>query len=111
MRVDYGRDLLSPKQEVTYHQITRDPTLSSANLRSEAIGSEPGERTNISGVIAVESKKEGSMAKGMGSTKRFPMDSATKLVIAGTNCIAHRTVKSRPCSPADGGGATGTLVV
>ena len=43
----------------------------------------------MSGVVAVESKNDGSMANGIGSTKRLPIESATKLVIAGTNCIRH----------------------
>ena len=39
----------------------------------------------MSGEVAVESWKEGSIANGIGSTKRLPMESATKLVTAGTS--------------------------
>ena len=59
--------------------------MSSANLSSAAIGSDPADSTKMRGVVAVESLKEGSMAKGIGSTKRLPMASDTKLVMAGTS--------------------------
>ena len=42
------------------------------------------------GVMAEESLNDGSMAKGMGSTNLLPIDSATKLVTAGTSCV-HTT--------------------
>jgi len=56
---------------------THARTLSSANLSSEVMGSDPGDNTNTRGLTAEESLKEGSMAKGMGSTKRGPISSDT----------------------------------
>jgi len=44
---------------------------------SEVMGSEPGDSTNTSGLMADESLKEGLMEKGMGSTKRGPISSDT----------------------------------
>ena len=50
------------------------------------MGSDPAESTKMSGVTALESLKDGSIAKGMGSTKRMPMELLMKEVIAGTSC-------------------------
>lgn len=55
---------------------TRVPR-SSANLSSPAMGSLPADSTKMSGVVALESLKEGSMEKGVGSTKRLPSVSPT----------------------------------
>mmetsp|Transcript_5387 Transcript_5387/g.10055 ORF Transcript_5387/g.10055 Transcript_5387/m.10055 type:complete len:229 (-) Transcript_5387:2036-2722(-) len=80
---------------------TRRPR-SSANLRSGVIGSDPGDSTNTKGVTEFESLNDGSMEKGVGSTKRFPNACETKAVKAGRilsgRMVLNTTIRSNTSS-------------
>lgn len=49
---------------------------------------------NMRGVSFLESMYDGSMENGTGSTKRFPMDAATKEVIAATSLSGRNVLRA-----------------
>ena len=65
-------------------------SMSSANLSSAEVGSEPGESTNRSGVAQLDSANEPGKSNGGGSTNRRPIVRSTKSFTAGVTLSGRR---------------------
>ena len=63
---------------------TKTPTISSANLSKALIGSEPGDKTNSSGVMQLLSPNDPGRSNGGGSIYFLPILSVTNCDTAGT---------------------------
>ena len=65
-------------------------SMSSANLSSADVGSDPGESTNSSGVTALDSLYDPGRSNGGGSMNRRPMVPSTKSLTAGITLSGRR---------------------